>query len=75
MVKIWTLEGKLMTVLRAYSTSPWSFPVRADQTGIDDETLDRVMERVKNLEGMSKRSQNPAHGAAATTRRGRVVAP
>jgi len=75
MVKIWSLEGKPMTALRAYSTTPWSFPVRADQTGIDDETLDRVMARVKSLEGMNKRSPNLVNGAVATTRRGRAAAP
>ena len=29
MAKIWSKEGKLMTVLRAYGQSSWDFPVEA----------------------------------------------
>lgn len=50
MVKIWTLDGQLMTVLRAYGAIPWNFPVRADMLGIDDDTLDGIIERVKEAE-------------------------
>mmetsp|Transcript_100313 Transcript_100313/g.284167 ORF Transcript_100313/g.284167 Transcript_100313/m.284167 type:complete len:1154 (+) Transcript_100313:239-3700(+) len=56
MVKIWSLEGQMMTLLRAYGQIPWSFPVRADMIGIDDETLNAVLERVKKLESEPKKS-------------------
>lgn len=29
MAKIWSKEGRLMTVLRAYGQSSWDFPVEA----------------------------------------------
>lgn len=58
MVKIWALDGQLMTVLRAYGSIPWRFPVSADDTGIDAETLDGIIERVRQVEaqtGMNRR--------------------
>lgn len=48
MVKIWKLEGQLMTVLRAYGATPWSFPVKANDCGLDEETLESVIDAVKN---------------------------
>merc|ERR1712032_1589960 len=54
MVKIWTRDGQMMTLLRAYGQIPWQFPVRADMIGIDDETLNTVVERVKRLEAEPK---------------------
>jgi WD40 repeat protein len=50
MVKIWTLDGQMMTVLRAYGQIPWQFPVRADMIGIDEATLDGILERVRQVE-------------------------
>merc|ERR1719401_3334010 len=50
MVKIWGLNGQLMTVLRAFGQIPWKFPVRPGNVGIDDETLDAVMAQVKMMQ-------------------------
>jgi WD40 repeat protein len=42
MVKIWTREGGLMTVVRAHSQTAWHFPVQADEITIDGNLIDRL---------------------------------
>lgn len=58
MVKLWTHQGEMMTVLRAYGQIPWSFPVCADMIGIEDHALDRILEKVQEAEDR-ERSQVP----------------
>jgi WD40 repeat protein len=47
MVKIWNMNGTLMTLLRAYGATPWNFPVQPDNVGVDDATLEEVMKAIK----------------------------
>lgn len=46
MVKIWGWDGQLMTVLRAYGSTPWNFQVNHDDAGVDIETLDHILSKV-----------------------------
>lgn len=46
MAKIWTWEGKLMTVLRAYGQSMWDFPVEATDPYVPLETQNWLLEKV-----------------------------
>lgn len=46
MAKIWTREGKLMTVLRAYGQSTWDFPVEATDPCVPLETQNWLLEKV-----------------------------
>lgn len=62
MVKVWHLDGQAMTVLRAYGLIPWNFPVKSDAVGIDEATLDSVMEtarREETREQMESKSSKP----------------
>lgn len=43
MAKIWTPEGQLMSILRAYGVTPWHFPIKADEIAIDSETIDGLL--------------------------------
>eukprot|EP00929_Paragymnodinium_shiwhaense_P070370 TRINITY_DN35643_c0_g1_i3.p1 TRINITY_DN35643_c0_g1~~TRINITY_DN35643_c0_g1_i3.p1 ORF type:complete len:1014 (-),score=163.95 TRINITY_DN35643_c0_g1_i3:88-3000(-) len=54
MVKLWTREGELMTILRAYGSTPWSFKARADMAGVDEDMLDDVLQKVQEVEERSK---------------------
>mmetsp|Transcript_59487 Transcript_59487/g.128674 ORF Transcript_59487/g.128674 Transcript_59487/m.128674 type:complete len:1136 (+) Transcript_59487:181-3588(+) len=68
MVKIWTLEGQLLTVLRAYGQIPWHFPVGPDMDGLDEDTLDEVLERVQEVDrkyDLAKAAMGGARGGAA----------
>mmetsp|Transcript_130509 Transcript_130509/g.260427 ORF Transcript_130509/g.260427 Transcript_130509/m.260427 type:complete len:241 (+) Transcript_130509:1-723(+) len=42
MVKIWTREGGLMTVLRAHGQTAWHFPVQPDEITIDHNLIDNL---------------------------------
>jgi len=46
MAKIWTLEGKLMSVLRAYGQSSWDFPVEATGPSVPLETQNWLLQKV-----------------------------
>eukprot|EP00435_Cladocopium_sp_Y103_P029384 s482_g7.t1 len=46
MAKIWTWEGKLVTVLRAYGQSTWDFPVEATDPCVPLETQNWLLEKV-----------------------------
>jgi len=62
MVKVWHLDGQPMTVLRAYGITPWTFPVKSDAVGIDEATLDGVMERARMeeaREGLESKGHRP----------------
>ncbi|CAL1150119.1 unnamed protein product [Cladocopium goreaui] len=50
MAKIWTREGKLMTVLRAYGQSTWDFPVEATDPCVPLETQNWLLEKVEQAE-------------------------
>mmetsp|Transcript_58012 Transcript_58012/g.111881 ORF Transcript_58012/g.111881 Transcript_58012/m.111881 type:complete len:1193 (+) Transcript_58012:138-3716(+) len=42
MVKIWTREGDLMTVLRPHGQTAWHFPVQPDEITIDSKLIDKL---------------------------------
>jgi len=46
MAKIWTREGTLMTVLRAYGQTFWHFPVEATDPCVPLETQDYLLQKV-----------------------------
>merc|ERR550537_1660385 len=48
MVKVWSYEGELISILRAYGQSSWSFDVQADLS-VDEETLNHVLSKVSAL--------------------------
>jgi len=48
MVKIWHMDGQMMTVLRAYGIVPWCFPVTADTIGLDEATLEKVRQTLRS---------------------------
>merc|ERR1712079_330366 len=47
MAKVWTREGQLVCVLRAYGVTPWRFPVKADEISIDGATIDALLEAMR----------------------------
>lgn len=49
MVKIWALEGQLMTVLRVYGQIPWHFPARANAIA-DEAALDDIIVKAAEIE-------------------------
>eukprot|EP00931_Biecheleriopsis_adriatica_P010284 TRINITY_DN11136_c0_g2_i1.p1 TRINITY_DN11136_c0_g2~~TRINITY_DN11136_c0_g2_i1.p1 ORF type:complete len:1153 (+),score=285.20 TRINITY_DN11136_c0_g2_i1:92-3550(+) len=50
MAKIWTRDGQLMTVLRAYGQTPWHFPVQDNDPGVPAETLDYILKKVQEAD-------------------------
>merc|ERR1711865_382624 len=54
MVKLWHLDGSLMTVLRAYGAVAWTFPITADTIGLEEETLEKVRQTVRNAKDKQK---------------------
>ncbi|CAK8986904.1 unnamed protein product [Durusdinium trenchii] len=46
MAKIWTREGKLMSVLRAYGQTIWDFPVEATDPCVPLETQNWLLQKV-----------------------------
>merc|ERR1712054_683365 len=74
MVKIWEIEGNgvLMTVLRAYGTIPWNFPVKAETIALDEETVEKVAQAVRRDEEERER-QLCAETAVAENRKRSTV--
>lgn len=56
MVKIWTRTGDLMCTLGATN---WNFEVKESMAGIDDETLDAVLDKVQDLEDAQRNNMRP----------------
>lgn len=54
MVKLWTMDGNRMTVLRAFGSIPWVFPVQSIPAGVDEQTLAKVKEKVASRESAGK---------------------
>lgn len=46
-VKIWTFKGEFMSLLRAYGSTPWNFPVPPDaDEGAGNDEIDRIVAEV-----------------------------
>jgi len=62
MVKIWTREGGLMTVLRANGQTAWHFPVQPDEITIDGNLIDNLQAMMRRqLFDEENRQQNSKH--------------
>lgn len=72
MVKIWHLDGQLMTLLRAYGATPWNFPVPADNIGVDNDTLESVVQAVQQDK---EREQKELHANKSSRLRNRKTEP
>jgi len=51
MVKIWSMKGTLLTVLRSFGSIPWHFPVEAGMMNNEDQaSMDLILAKVERLE-------------------------